>query len=100
MLSKVKLALRISGSDFDPEILDLIAAGIKDLNLDGTYFDYTVSTSDIEIDDPLISHAITTFCKVNFGETDRYDQLKASYDEQKAQLRCNPDYAEEPDGSL
>ena len=40
----------------------------------------------VKEDDPLIIRAVTTYCKANFGEPDQYDRLKASYDEQKAQL--------------
>ena len=34
----------------------------------------------------MIIRAVITYCKANFGEADEYDRLKASYDEQKAQL--------------
>ena len=36
--------------------------------------------------DPLILRAVTTYVKMNFGLPEDYDKLKASYDEQKAQL--------------
>lgn len=78
MLDKVKLALRISTSAFDDEIKDLIKAAEADLEVAGV--------ATIAEDDPLIIRAVTTYCKANFGESDQYDRLKASYDEQKAQL--------------
>lgn len=78
MLEKVKLALRISNSAFDDEINDLIKAAEADLEVAGV--------STVEETDPLIIRAIITYCKANFGENDQYDKLKASYDEQKAQL--------------
>lgn len=42
--------------------------------------------------DPMIRRAIITFCKLNFGQVDDYDRLKASYDEQKAQLSMATNY--------
>lgn len=78
ILEKVKLALRIVTDDFDDEILGLIEAAIKDLNIAGV--------SWAVLDDPLIVRAVTTYCKVNFGSPEEYDRMKASYDEQKAQL--------------
>lgn len=78
MLEKVKLALRVSTEAFDDEITDLIAAAEADLE--------TAGVSVVKEDDPLIIRAVVTYCKANFGEADSYDRLKASYDEQKAQL--------------
>ena len=97
MLAKVKLAKRISTTVFDSELLDLIAAAIADLKLIGIEFDVTeVKTlgvvTDYTITDPLISRAIVTYCVMNFGSPDDYDRLKASYDEQKGQLRETSGY--------
>ena len=78
MLEAVKLALRISTSAFDDEITGLIKAAEADLEVAGV--------TTVREDDPLIIRAVTTYCKANFGEPDQYDRLKASYDEQKAQL--------------
>ena len=36
--------------------------------------------------DAICTRAVITYCKLHFGEPDDYDRLKASYDEQKAQL--------------
>ena len=97
MLAKVKLAKRISTTVFDSELLDLIAAAIADLKLIGIEFDSTEVESDgvvvdYTITDPLISRAIVTYCVMNFGSPDDYDRLKASYDEQKGQLRETSGY--------
>ena len=97
MLAKVKLAKRISTTVFDSELLDLIAAAIADIQHAGVEFDYsTVETNDVVTDytvtDPLISRAITTYCVMNFGSPADYDRLKASYDEQKGQLRESSGY--------
>lgn len=77
MLKKVKLAIPISTEAFDDEIGDLILAAKADLGIVGV---------PPRIDDPLIQRAIITYCRCNFGHPEDYDRLKASYDEQKAQL--------------
>lgn len=78
MLKKVKVALRITTDAFDDELTDLIAAAMLDLGIAGV-----VLPSEL---DALITKAIITYCKMSFGLPEDYDQLKRSYDEQKAQL--------------
>lgn len=85
MLASVKLALRITTTAFDDELNQLIEAAKTDLGIAGVTVPVTTE-SDL---DQIIQRAIITYCKLNFGELDRvemYDRLKASYDEQKAQL--------------
>lgn len=86
ILAKVKLALRITTDDFDDELTDLINASTKDLGIAGVTNDDTT--------DALIIRAICTYCKIHFGDLDSatYDRLKASYDEQKAQLSMATGY--------
>lgn len=86
MLNKVKLALRITTNAFDSELNDLINAAYADLGIAGV-----VNT---ESETPLIIRAVITYCRANFGQPDEYDRLKASYDEQKAQLSMSSDYTE------
>lgn len=88
MLEKVKLALRIKSQAFDSEIEDLIAAGLADLGLAGV-----TAAQELEAD-PLITRAVVTYCRVNFGEPDDYDRMKKSYDEQKAQLSMATGYTD------
>ena len=78
MLSKVKLALRITTNAFDSELTDLITAAQLDLGIAGV-------TVPAPLDE-LVSRAIITYCKMSFGLPEDYDRLKKSYDEQKAQL--------------
>lgn len=86
MLESVKLALRITTNAFDDEIQDLINAALADLGIAGiTNQDQT---------DALIKRAVITYCRVNFGEPDDYDRMKASYDEQKAQLKTATGYTD------
>ncbi len=81
LLNDVKLALRITTTAFDTEVEGLILAALDDLQVAG------VAIADgTEQSDPLVVRAVTTYCKANFGQPDEYDRLKASYDEQKAQL--------------
>lgn len=87
MLDKVKLALRITTDDFDGELQDLIDACLLDLGIAGVTEDDTTNK--------LIIRAIITFCKMNFGDVngiEMTDRLKASYDEQKAQLSMATGY--------
>ena len=84
MIERVKLALRITTYAFDQEIADLIDAALRDLGIAGV-------TND-DITDPLIIRAVITYCKCNFGQPDDYDRLKASYDEQKAQMSMATGY--------
>lgn len=78
MLSKVKLALRITTNAFDSELTDLIAAAKLDLGIAGVTLPETI--------DEMVTRAIITYCKMSFGLPEDYDRLKKSYDEQKAQL--------------
>lgn len=84
MLTATKLALRITTNAFDAELNDLINAGLMDLGIAGVTEDDT--------DDELVRRAVITYCKLHFGEPDQYDKLKASYDEQKAQLSMATGY--------
>lgn len=84
LLDKAKMALRISTDSFDEEITDLIDAAKLDLGIAGVTLPGTL--------DALCDKAIITYCKVHFGEPDEYDRLKASYDEQKAQLSMATGY--------
>lgn len=84
MLEKVKLALRITTDAFDSELIDLIAAAKLDMGLAGVVVPARL--------DELVDRAIITYCKLHFGEPDEYNRLKASYDEQKAQLSMATGY--------
>ena len=84
MLEKVKLALRITTYAYDTELLLLIESAKIDLGIAGV-------TLPAELD-PVCELAIITYCKCNFGQPDDYDRLKASYDEQKAQLSMATGY--------
>ena len=77
-LDIVKTALRIMTEGFDDELELLIEAAQQDLGIAGV-----VVPAEL---DSIVSRAIITYCKMSFGLPEDYDRLKASYDEQKAQL--------------
>lgn len=85
-LVKVKLALRITTSEFDDELADLIAAALIDLGIGGA------DGANVELTDALALRAVITYCKMHFGEPDEFDRLKLSYDEQKAQMSMATGY--------
>ena len=84
MRDKVKLALRIVTPAYDDDIDHLIAAAFLDLGIAGV-----VVPEDMN---DLVLQAVITYCRVHFGSPDDYDRLKASYDEQKAQLMTATGY--------
>lgn len=89
ILSKVKVALRIATDDFDAEITDLINACLLDLGIAGVTENDTTNA--------LIIRAVITYCRANFGDAngvEEYDRLKASYDEQKAQMQMATGYTD------
>jgi hypothetical protein len=71
---------------YDDEIDHLIAAAFLDLGIAGV-----VVPEDMN---DLVLRAVITYCRVHFGTPDDYDRLKASYDEQKAQLMTATGYTE------
>jgi len=85
ILAKVKLALRITEDAFDSELTDLINACILDLGIAGVEHDEPLTNA-------LIIRAICTYCKMHFGTPEEYERLKASYDEQKAQMSMATGY--------
>lgn len=84
MLNAVKVALRVTTTAFDSELNDLIQAALLDLGVAGV--------TNTDTTDFLVRRAVITYCKLHFGEPDEYDRLKASYDEQKAQMSTNSEY--------
>lgn len=78
LIEKAKMAGRITTDYFDSEV---------DRLLDAAYLDMGVAGVVIPVEaTPLVEQAAITYFLMNFGQPDAYDRLKASYDEQKAQL--------------
>lgn len=77
-LDKVRAALRISTTQLDSELTDLIKSAQADLGIAGVTVPSTL--------DEICTTAIITYCKMHFGLPEETEWLKRSYDEQKAQL--------------
>lgn len=84
LIYSAKMAARITTDHYDVEVERLLNAAMLDMGVAGVVI-------PSEIDD-LVSQAAITYFLMNFGEPDRYDQLKRSYDEQKAQLSMKTGY--------
>ena len=78
LVNKAKLAGRIKTDAFDTEIIALLDTALKDLGVAGVVIPEEASL--------LVEQAQLTYFKMHFGQPDDYERLKASYDEQKAQL--------------
>lgn len=83
MLTKAKLAMRLTTTAYDDEIQRLIDAACADLD---------IVLDDINTQDPLVLQAVITYVRLHFGTPEDYDHLKSSYDEQKAQLMTATGY--------
>lgn len=77
-IAKAKLARRIKTDAYDTQIADLLDAAALDLGVAGVEIPSEAGL--------LVQTAKITYFLMHFGEPVNYDQLKASYDEQKAQL--------------
>ncbi len=84
LIDDVKVTLRVTSTTFDSEITDLINAAKLDLGIAGVELPSTL--------DSICNLAIKTYCKMHFGNPENFEQLKASYDEQKAQLSMATGY--------
>ena len=78
LIAKAKLARRIKTNAYDQQISDLLDAAALDLGVAGVVIPEEQSA--------LVQTAMITYFLMHFGEPANYDRLKASYDEQKAQL--------------
>lgn len=80
LLDKTKLALRVTVNNYDTDLTALINAAKLDLGIAGVELPVAL--------DAICERAIITYCKVHFSALSdgEYARLKASYDEQKAQL--------------
>ena len=94
MLSKVKLALRISGSAFDQEVQDLINAAFADLRLVGILVPELGEGAD-STGDPLLDRAVLLYAKANFGYLgygEDQERYRRAYDYLKCALSLGGDY--------
>lgn len=86
LIAKAKMARRLTTNAYDTQVGDLLDAALLDLGVAGVQ---VPSTMDV-----LIETAAITYFLQHFGEPDDYEQLKKSYDEQKAQLSTCTGYTD------
>ena len=86
LITAAKMAKRITTDAYDSEVGRLLDAAMLDLGVAGVVVPATL--------DALVENAAITYFLMNFGEPDNYDRLKASYDEQKAQLATCTGYTD------
>lgn len=114
MLNETKLACRVTATAYDLELVGLIQAAAKDLQIAGVKLNgviaFTVSTTQAgttitdscTVTDALVIRAIITYVRAHFGTPVDYDKLVESYDMQKAQLMYATGYTDygesEPNG--
>lgn len=79
LINAAKMARRMNTNAFDAQVSRLLSAALRDL--------YVAGVDLPEQAEPLAVEAAITYFLLHFGTPDEYDRLKASYDEQKAQLR-------------
>lgn len=84
LIDDARIALRLTTTAYDTELTRLINAAKLDLGIAGVTLPDTL--------DDICNTAIISYVLTNFGEPDNYDRLKASYDEQKAQLSMATGY--------
>lgn len=87
LLSYAMKAMRLTNTAYETEITRLIGAACADLGIAGI-----TATASTAVLDPILMQAVITYCRLNFGSPADYDRLKASYDEQKAQLQTATGY--------
>ena len=92
LIDDVKVACRVTSTAFDTELGDLIKAAFKDLGVSDIQENVLTTTGT----DELVKQAVITYCKMNFGfqSESYYNRLKASYDEQKAQMLMATGYTD------
>lgn len=86
LLDKTKTALRVTVTDYDTDLDGLIDAAKLDLGIAGVTLPATL--------DAICERAIITYAKLHFSALSdgEFSRLKASYDEQKAQLSTATGY--------
>lgn len=92
LIYSAKMAGRITTDFYDVEVERLLNAAMLDLGVAGVVI-------PSEVDD-LVRQAAITYFLMNFGVPENYDRLKASYDEQKAQLSMKTGYTQWTEATL
>ncbi len=86
LIQAAKKARRMTTTAFNDEVERLLNAAMLDLGIAGVEIPEQL--------DALVETAAITYFLMRFGQPDDYDRLKASYDEQKAQLQTATGYTD------
>ena len=87
LIKKCRMALRRTGTAYDDEISDAIDAALIDLGIAGI--------TNVDETDKLVIKAIKIYVKMDSGDfNDEYADLKAAYDELKAEMGMNSNYTD------
>lgn len=88
MLDDIKNVLRVSGTDFDVELNDLIESARQELLLAGVHATLANSNSDA-----LVKKAIMVYCKAEFGfDNQEADRFRKAFDSLKQHLTLSSQY--------
>ena len=94
LLDSVKVACRVASTAYDDELNELIDAALADLGI----VDIRAGLLNRTDTAPLITQAVKTYCRIHFPydgmDEATLERLKASYDEQKAQLLMSSAYTD------
>ena len=86
LIDSVKSALRITTSDMDDDIKDLISAAKADLRISGV---------KIILDtDPLVIQAVKLYCKAHFGDNDSNNKFLNAYQALKISMSLAGEFRE------
>lgn len=107
MLKEAKKALRVTDSEYDSELARLMMAGARDLELAGVILpgvvSFTITATNEEedvvtdtstLEEELAQQAVILYAACRFGNPPNYAQLKAAYDECKAQMSRSSEYTD------
>lgn len=86
MIENVKSALRITTSDMDDDINDLIRAAKADLRMSGVRI--------IQDTDPLTIQAVKLYCKAHFGDNDSNNKFLNAYQALKISMSLAGEFRE------
>ena len=86
MLVDARMALRITTTAYDPQIVSLLNTALLDLGVAGVIVPAEMNA--------LIQQACITYVRLYFGQPDDFERLKRSYNEQKAQLATCTGYTD------
>lgn len=84
-LTAVKMALRVTASDYDSEITSLINSAKLDLGISNVK----------EVDDELYLRAIILYAKGHYGYDERQSEYLKRYEQLRISLSLSGDYRDE-----